>query len=1177
MASKKIQGITIELDGETSGLQSALGKVNSTSKKLEGELKSVNGLLKFDPSNTVAVTQKQELLEKQIKNTSDKLDALRQAQARVDEMFANGDIGESEYRDFQRQVEYTEAALKGYKTQLSNVVTEQENLKTATKQLDTLFEATESSVEDYQDVLGTKLTNAIKNGTASSDDLTVAINKVGKAALGNETDIGKMNDALNKIDDGSSINEVKQELSQLGTEAGTTEQDLSDMSDGIKQGNLMEAGEIIADVGDKILDMGDAAAEASRQYDANEAKLKALFGLTESEAENLSAVAKEVFANGMVDSIDSATEAVSTVKSSFGDLNDTDLVKLTNQLVNISEVTGTDVSENTRAARQLMTNFGISGEQAMDLIASGYQNNLNSSDDFVDTINEYSGLFENAGFSSSEMFAILNSGLKNGAKNSDIIADAIGQFQIKLGDGSFEAAMGSFSTETQDMFRQWQDGKATVSDVMASVGNDLKGMSTSDQQKALSNLSSQFEDMGIDVSLSLFDIGTEFDNVSGKAETMASDAESSSSKWQGSMAELQTAMQPVGEKIQSAMQPVIDIITQIADKFANLPNSVTSVILVVGGLLAAFAVILPVVAAIGAAITAIGLPVIGIIAAVVAVVAAITLLWTKSEGFRNFFINLWEKAKELVAGFVEKFNFGDKIEKIKASFEKLLPKLSKLGDLFKVIGVIIGAILVPVFAGLSGLFGVIIGAIEPLIDIIGAVVDVLSGLGSMLVGVFTGDMEKAGEGAKTFISGIGGIFQGLYDLVIGILGGFLEGIASFFGSLFDAIGVTAVFEQIKTTISTTWTNITAEIQNVWNSIVTFFTEIGTTIANVFSTAWNGIVGFFTGIWTTISTGVSAAWNAITEFLRPVMDTIYNIISVPISVLATIIETMWLLIKAATTIVWTAISNVLSTVWGTISGAASTVFNAIKSVITTIWNNISSITSTVWNAITGVIKGYWNGVATVAKTVFGAISSTISSIWTTLSSTLGGIIDGIKDKFSKGFNAIKDVLTPIIDTIKGVIDGLGSAITAMKDTVSGAVSKIVETIGNIKLPHFSLKKSSVSILGKEIEIPSGFNIDWYADGGIMTRPTVFGANGNSLQVGGEAGREAILPLTEETLAGIGKGIAATMNGNGNAEIIALLKQLVAKNTDMYMDGDKVGSITDTVQGKRAKWSERGVLI
>ena len=64
------------------------------------------------------------------------------------------------------------------------------------------------------------------------------------------------------------------------------------------------------------------------------------------------------------------------------------------------------------------------------------------------------------------------------------------------------------------------------------------------------------------------------------------------------------------------------------------------------------------------------------------------------------------------------------------------------------------------------------------------------------------------------------------------------------------------------------------------------------------------------------------------------------------------------------------------------------------------------------------------------------------------------------------------------------------------------------------------------------------VDWFAKGGILTKPTVFGQNGNSLMVGGEAGKEAILPLNRETLGGIGEGIAATMNLDGKAKEIAL---------------------------------------
>lgn len=121
MAKSRIQGITIEIDGNTTGLQNALKDVNKKSVELNQELKDVNRLLKFDPGNAELIAQKQQLLSQQVENTSNKLNQLKQAQSQVEAQFKSGDIGEAQYRAFRREIESTEGQLKGLKTQLSKV------------------------------------------------------------------------------------------------------------------------------------------------------------------------------------------------------------------------------------------------------------------------------------------------------------------------------------------------------------------------------------------------------------------------------------------------------------------------------------------------------------------------------------------------------------------------------------------------------------------------------------------------------------------------------------------------------------------------------------------------------------------------------------------------------------------------------------------------------------------------------------------------------------------------------------------------------------------------------------------------------------------------------------------------------------------------------------------------
>ena len=112
MANSKIRGITIEIGGDTTKLDKALGSVNKNVKSTQSELKEVEKLLKLDPKNTEALEQKQKLLAKAVGETKEKLDVLKTAEAQVEEQFKNGEVSEEQYRALKREIEATELSLK---------------------------------------------------------------------------------------------------------------------------------------------------------------------------------------------------------------------------------------------------------------------------------------------------------------------------------------------------------------------------------------------------------------------------------------------------------------------------------------------------------------------------------------------------------------------------------------------------------------------------------------------------------------------------------------------------------------------------------------------------------------------------------------------------------------------------------------------------------------------------------------------------------------------------------------------------------------------------------------------------------------------------------------------------------------------------------------------------------
>ncbi|MFR5979499.1 MAG: phage tail tape measure protein, partial [Lactococcus lactis] len=495
----------------------------------------------------------------------------------VERQFKSGDIGEEQYRAFQREVVATEGRLDHYKQSLKDVESSSGEAGNATKGLGGKFDELGGSVED-----------------------------VGEA---------------------------------------------------VKGGVLMEAADQLSQIGDKIVEIGDKAKDFALETDESYGKLYATTNLSGQALEDLKGVAQDVFKSGVTDSIDEATEATAIMKQGFKDLDDTSLAKLTSQVMALSKRTGTDVQENVTGTTQLMNAFGLDSQKAFDLVADGYKNGLNSSGDFMDTLNEYAPLFQQAGFSAQDMLSIMKNGLSNGAMNTDKVADAVKELQIRLGDGSFEANMGTFSEATQNSFKQWQEGKATVADVAQSIQKDLNKMSPEDKQKALSALSSQFEDLGTKAGGSLFNIGKEFDNVNGKLDEATQ--KTSSQEWQGALNEMQAALLPIGTDILNALLPVLQILGELAQWFSNLPGPIKTFVESFGGILAIVTLLAPVVGGIVALFVLFGSTVgivMAVIVAVIAVIAGIITAIKNWGAITDWFSDKWDGLKQWWSDFWGQFS-----------------------------------------------------------------------------------------------------------------------------------------------------------------------------------------------------------------------------------------------------------------------------------------------------------------------------------------------------------------------------------------------------------------------------------------------------------------------------------------------------------------------------------------
>ena len=664
MASR-IKGITVEIGGDTSGLEKSLSDVNNSLKKTQSQLRDVNNLLKLDPSNTVLLAQKQELLQQAIGDTEKKLQALEQAQEEVAKAFERGDIGKDQYMAFQREVEETRGALKRYQADLSDLESEQERLSANTERLSKLFAAIGSDVDEYADVLGSRLVNAIKNGTASSDQLKTAIEKIGKSATGGKADIKQMVDALDTVDDGQAVRNLIEELNDVGDAAQDAADDIGEIAEVTKGAALMEAADQLSAVGDKIRDVGDAAVFVYAETENAVTKVNAYFGETGAAAEASAEVVKEVYGAGVGDSMDSVADAVIMVKKNLGELSDTDLTNLTQQALTLDQLYGIDMNETLRGVNALMKQYGMTAQEAMDYIVKGTQNGLDKTNELGDNLSEYSGKFAQAGYSASEYFQLLQNGLQGGAYNLDKVNDAINEVTTRLADGTIADSLDLYSEKTQGLFTAWQNGEATQKEVIDSIVADIANCTS--EQEALNMAAEAFGTMAEDGNLkfitSLTSVGQTYDSVAGSAQNLFDQTGTPMQEMEANTRQLQQALVPLGEKIVElanvVLPPLVAIITAVSDVFGMLPEPVQNFVVILGTLLVAFTALTPIIAALAVSFGALNislLPIIGIIAGVAAAIAAIIAIVQNWGAITEWFGSLWEtvssKLTELWNGIV---------------------------------------------------------------------------------------------------------------------------------------------------------------------------------------------------------------------------------------------------------------------------------------------------------------------------------------------------------------------------------------------------------------------------------------------------------------------------------------------------------------------------------------------
>ncbi|AQY25038.1 TPA: phage tail tape measure protein [Streptococcus agalactiae] len=246
------------------------------------------------------------------------------------------------------------------------------------------------------------------------------------------------------------------------------------------------------------------------------------------------------------------------------------------------------------------------------------------------------------------------------------------------------------------------------------------------------------------------------------------------------------------------------------------------------------------------------------------------------------------------------------------------------------------------------------------------------------------------------------------------------------------------------------------------------------------------------------------WGAITEWLQSTWDSCAAWLSELWTNIVTTATTAWSNFTAWLSGLWSSVVSTGQSLWSSFTSSLSNIFSSLITGAQSLWSSFTSTLSNLWSGLVSTGSNLFNNLSSTISGIFNGILSTASNIWNSIKSTISNAIDGAKNAVSNGVNAIKNLFNFQIKW------------------------------PHIPLPHFRVSGSANPLDWLKGGLPS-IGIDWYAKGGIMTKPTLFGMNGNRAMVGGEAGAEAILPLNKSTLGAIGQSIANTMNTSNNINV------------------------------------------
>lgn len=708
------------------------------------------------------------------------------------------------------------------------------------------------------------------------------------------------------------LNENRQRLSaaeQAADQLGNSLEDAGQDAESSSEGYTVLKNVLANLVTEGINKTVDVFKELATEGDTSFAMLSARTGATAQELEGFEDVMYEVYNSNYGDSLGDVSEKLSTVIQMTDNLDKASLAQITKNAIALEDVFGFDVVESLRTANSLTDQFGISAEEAFNLIVQGAQKGLNQNDDLLDTINEYSVQFRNAGYSADDMFNMLANGAETGTWSIDKLGDAVKEFNIRMSDGTANEYLEQLGLNTEEVIAQFNKGGP---EAQAAIGDIMEALQECDDatlqyQAGVGLFGTMWEDLGVDTVASLMDTQGAIQSTSdamAQLDSAAYDTLESSLSQLGRTIKSEV-VQPVAEELTPAMKEAVDYVNaNVAPAVdwvsSHLPEiglalGTLSAVLVAmnwGSLVAQFGKIKGAITGFTTALGAVSGPVMAVIAIVAALAAGFMYLWQTNEDFRANVTAIWAELQasfsELGAGIMQMINqlmplIQQTAATVLSAFAQIasavIPVLVELigailpviidliNQMLPILSQIVTAIMPVIIQLLNTILPIIMQIIQAVLPILIQILNMLTPILNMIVSLLTPILnliislvEPILNLIMSAITPLINIFMSLINTVLQPIMPILQALANIFTAVLGA-AIQAIQPIVQSLIS------------IFQGLINFITGV---FSGSWSSAWSGVVQVFGGLWDGLVGLVKAPINAVIGLVNSAINALNGI-------------------------------------------------------------------------------------------------------------------------------------------------------------------------------------------------------------------------------------------------------------------------------------------------------------